>query len=73
MKLVQGQEEPEAYVTIDEMARILCVSRTTVWRMTKAGEIPSCTWLRRTRRYLPSVVLAALARNEMRAQSKEVA
>ncbi|WCB92313.1 hypothetical protein DSM104299_01008 [Baekduia alba] len=52
--------EPEAYVNRDEMARRLGVSVSLVDQMVARNEIPSVTWGRRTRRFLPSEVIAAL-------------
>jgi hypothetical protein len=44
----------ERYVTADELAELMGVSRATIGRMTRAG-MPSEDWgLKRTRRYLPS-------------------
>lgn len=45
--------EPERYVSRAELARILGVSLATIDRMVKDG-MPSETWGRRTRRFLPS-------------------
>jgi hypothetical protein len=52
--------EPEAYVNRGEMARRPGVSVSLVDQMLARREIPSVTWGRRTRRFLPSAVVAAL-------------
>ena len=48
---------PEAYVDRREMARIMGVSIATLDRLVRDG-LPSVTWGRRTRRFLPSEALA---------------
>jgi predicted DNA-binding transcriptional regulator AlpA len=47
----------ERFVTQREMAEIMGVSVKTVYRLTLAG-MPSVVFLKRTRRYRPSVALA---------------
>jgi phage terminase Nu1 subunit (DNA packaging protein) len=49
--------QPEAYVTRVELAQLMHVSVDTVDRMVRAG-MPSETWGRRSRRFLPSRALA---------------
>jgi excisionase family DNA binding protein len=47
----------ERYVDVTELAEIMGVSRSTIYRFIAAG-MPSETWgMRRTRRYLPSACL----------------
>jgi phage terminase Nu1 subunit (DNA packaging protein) len=48
---------PEAYVSRQQLAALMGVSTKTVDRMVKDG-LPSETWGRRTRRFLPSVAMA---------------
>jgi hypothetical protein len=48
--------EPERYVSRAELALIMGVSMATVDRMVACG-MPSVTWGRRTRRFLPSEAL----------------
>lgn len=43
----------ERYVDQRELAEIMGVSVTTIYRLTREG-MPSVTWAKRTRRYLPS-------------------
>jgi hypothetical protein len=52
----------ERYVTRDEMALLMRVSVKTVDRLTREG-MPSETWGRRTRRFLPSVALEWASKN----------
>lgn len=73
MKLVQGQREPEHYVDAKKMAEILGVSLSTFYVMRREYDIPSCLWLRRTRRYVPSTVIAHLNRVEVRRTNTEEA
>lgn len=48
---------PERYVDRRELAEIMGVSMNTIDRMTSEG-MPSETWGRRTRRFLPSAAIA---------------
>lgn len=64
MRAVAGQQQPEAYVDRREMARRLGVSVSLLDKMVARGEVPSVTWGRRTRRFLPSAVIRALATSE---------
>jgi excisionase family DNA binding protein len=50
-------DAPEAFITADELARILGVSRTTVWRMTREG-MGSYVFAKRSRRFLASECVA---------------
>jgi excisionase family DNA binding protein len=59
VRAVDGNNQPEAWVDRAEMARILGVSLRTLDRMVANGDIPSVTWGRRTRRFLPSQVVRA--------------
>jgi phage terminase Nu1 subunit (DNA packaging protein) len=52
-----GSQGAERYVSRAELARMMAVSLATVDRMVAEG-MPSVTWGRRTRRFLPSVALA---------------
>ncbi len=62
MKLVQGQNEPEAWVDRAEMARQLGISTATLDRWVAADLIPSRKFGARLRRFKASVVIAALSR-----------
>lgn len=73
LRVIDGDQQPERYVDRYEMAHILGVSVRTLDRMVANDEIPSCTWGRRTRRFLPSVVIAAHARARVRANTEEAA
>jgi excisionase family DNA binding protein len=73
LRVIDGDQQPERYVDRREMASILGISLRTLDRMVANDEIPSCTWGRRSRRFLPSVVIAAFARAEVRANSQEAA
>jgi predicted DNA-binding transcriptional regulator AlpA len=53
--------EPEAYVDRREMARRLGISVASLDRKVRDGEIPSCTWGLRARRFLPSAVMRQLS------------
>lgn len=66
MKLVQESAEPEHYVDAKRMAEILGVSLSTFYVMRREYDLPSCHWLRRTVRYVPSTVIAHLNRLEVR-------
>jgi hypothetical protein len=48
---------PEPYVTRAELALLMAVSITTIDRMVAEG-MPSETWGRRSRRFLPSAAIA---------------
>lgn len=61
MTAIRGAEDPEAYVDRAEMARRLGVSVSLLDKMVARGEVPSVTWGRRTRRFLPSAVIRALS------------
>jgi excisionase family DNA binding protein len=61
MRVVGGAQEPEAYVDRREMARRLGISVSLLDKMVARGEVPSVTWGRRTRRFLPSAVIRSLA------------
>lgn len=67
LRVIDGdhQAEPERFVGRAEMARILGIHVRTLDRMVAAGEVPSVTWGRRTRRFRPSVVIARLAQREL--------
>lgn len=69
LRAVPGRDEPEAYVDRREMARRLGLSVSMLDKMVRRGEVPSVTWGRRTRRFLPSAVIRALATAE--AQNEE--
>lgn len=64
LRLHEGDQVPEAYVNRDEMARRLGISVRTLDEMVANGEVPSVTWGRRTRRFLPSQVIRTLAHRE---------
>lgn len=64
LQLVTGDSQPEAYVDRKEMARRLGISLRLLDQMVTKGEVPSVTWGRRTRRFLPSAVIRALAARE---------
>lgn len=49
--------EPEAAISADELARLLSVSKVTVYRMAQAGEIPAFRVGRRWR-FFPSAVIS---------------
>jgi excisionase family DNA binding protein len=57
---IDGGGQSEAYVSRVEMARRLGVHVSTIDAMVRNSEIPSVTWGRRTRRFLPSAVIRAL-------------
>lgn len=59
MKLLDGDQQPEGYVDRREMARRLGVSVSLLDKMVSRNEVPSVTWGGRTRRFLPSAVMAA--------------
>lgn len=67
LRLVNGDSQPEAYVDRREMARRLAISVRLLDNMVARGEVPSVTWGRRTRRFLPSAVIRALATREQEA------
>lgn len=48
---------PERYVTRGQLAAMMCVSVRTIDSMVHDG-MPSETWGRRTRRFLPSIAIA---------------
>jgi excisionase family DNA binding protein len=73
LRPIDGGQDPEPYVDRREMARRLGVSVKTLDRMVAASEIPSVTWGRRTRRFLPSVVIRALATREQPLHTEEAA
>lgn len=64
LRVHEGGREPEAYVNRDEMARRLGISVRLLDKMVAEGEVPSVTWGRRTRRFLPSQVIRVLASRE---------
>ncbi len=49
--------EPERWVTRQQLAAIMCLSVRTIDSMVEDG-MPSDTWGRRTRRFLPSKAIA---------------
>lgn len=73
LRVINGEDTPERFVDRKEMAAILGISLPTLDRMVKAGEIPSCTWGRRTRRFRPSVVIARLAQRDVRPIEEDAA
>lgn len=73
MRRLEGQQEPEGYVDRREMARRLGVSVSLLDKMVSRGEVPSVTWGRRTRRFLPSAVIRALGTNDARQHREDAA
>jgi excisionase family DNA binding protein len=73
LRVIKGGQATEAFVDRKEMARQLGVSIATLDRMVRADEIPSCTFNRRTRRFRPSVVIAAVEALERRAKTEDAA
>jgi predicted DNA-binding transcriptional regulator AlpA len=61
MKVLDGDDRAEAYVDRVEMARLLGISVSLLDKMVSRGEVPSETWGRRTRRFLPSAVFRTLS------------
>lgn len=55
--------EPERYVSRAELALIMGVSVATIDRLVASG-MPSVTWGRRTRRFLPSQALEWATRQQ---------
>lgn len=73
MRPIIGDDEPEAYVNRVEMARRLGISDRTLDRMVRRNEVPSVTWGRRTRRFLPSAVIRALATRDAPEKQEDAA
>lgn len=73
MRALAGQQLPEPYVDRQEMARRLGISVSLLDKMVARGEVPSVTWGCRTRRFLASAVIRALATRETRPNTKEAA
>jgi len=43
MTMTEGPQQPERLLTVMEAADLLAVSRATMWRILKRGDLPSVT------------------------------
>jgi predicted DNA-binding transcriptional regulator AlpA len=67
LRVIDGDQQPERYVDRREMAGILGISLSSLDKLVADERIPSCTWGLRSRRFQPSMVIAALKRSERKA------
>lgn len=64
-------ERDDELLTVDEAARLLTISKPTVWRMIRAGELPVVKIAKRSRRIKRSDIEAYISRHYTGGQASE--
>ncbi|HEX75487.1 MAG TPA: helix-turn-helix domain-containing protein [Dehalococcoidia bacterium] len=64
-------ERDDELLTVDQAARLLTISKPTVWRMIRAGELPVVKIAKRSRRIKRSDILAYISRHYTGGQASQ--